>query len=395
MKIALIGIGQAGGKIADRLLKYDINNNANFIQDCIAVNTARQDLQGLEHIPATNRILYGETMTEGGGVGADNKKGKQVMKNEVQKILQEVRNMDSLVDAYVLTAGLGGGTGSGGLPILAKNLKKAEGKNVYGLGVLPTKDEGSLYTLNAAKSLEACVQETDNLMLFDNNAWKGGKATQSEWYERVNSQIAKRFGLLFGAGEVSESSDVGESVVDASEVKNTLACGGLSTLAYAETELDDDVVNPGLIKRLTGGVDVDKADATRRIQNTVRQSIVGRLTAPADVESTERALVIVSGQQKFLTRSGMEEGRKIAEEKTDSMEVRGGDYPRSNSDKVSCVVLLSGLYNIPRVSELQAKAVEADDKIEQVRQERDGKFDDLLQNEKTEQIDSLLSKADE
>jgi Cell division GTPase len=181
MRIAIIGIGQAGGKILDKLLEYDVSTRGNFIKGCLAVNTARQDLKGLEHVPEEKQLLVGEADpdSKGSGVGADNDKGRKIMKREVGDVLGQIDDMPLYeIDAFITVAGLGGGTGSGGMPVVANQIKQTYGERVYGLGILPTKDEGSIYTLNAARSLNACVEHTDNLMLFDNNEWSRGKLSE-------------------------------------------------------------------------------------------------------------------------------------------------------------------------------------------------------------------------
>jgi cell division GTPase FtsZ len=391
MRIGLIGIGQAGGKITDRLLEYDLDENegGHFIQGCVAINTARQDLSGLQMVPEENRLLVGESRVKGNGVGADNTKGRDIMEEEVGEVLQYVNEMPiHNIDAFVVVAALGGGTGSGGLPVLARELNRRFSEPVFGLGVLPAEDEGSIYSINAARSLEACVEETDNLMIFDNELWSKGKSLEDS-YRELNDKLASRFGTLFSAGEVEESTDSAQSVVDASEVINTLDCGGITSIGYAEAQLDEDKVNPGLIKRFMGGSDVDENKATTRMRTLAEKSISGKLTLQANIESTERALILYSGPSKFLTRKGTEEGRSIIERRCDCMEVRGGDYPIDNPSVTSTVVL-SGLYDVPRVKELQRMAVEADKEIKEMREERENNMEKLLQEEAAEEIDSLL-----
>lgn len=391
MRIGLIGIGQAGGKIVDKLLEYDLNETKghNFVQGCVAVNTAEQDLEGLNMVPDDNRILIGESRFKGNGVGADNTKGRDVMESNYNEVLTQMNEMPiHNIDAFVIVAALGGGTGSGGLPVLAKQVSQRYSEPVFGLGVLPSENEGTIYSVNAARSLEACIEETDNLMIFDNDLWSKGKSLE-ESYNYLNEKIAHRFGTLFSAGEVSQEENVAQSVVDASEVINTLDCGGVTAIGYAESDVSEDKVNPGLLKRLTGGVDVDENEATTRMRSLADNAISGRLTLEANTESTERALVLFSGPSKFLTRKGTEEGRSVAERKADCMEVRGGDYPRDVSS-VSSTVVLSGLYDVPRIKSLQEIAVEAGEQISEIRDSRDDNLEKLLDEEDGEEIDNLL-----
>jgi Cell division GTPase len=391
MRIGLIGIGQAGGKIVDKFLEYDFNNNTNFVRDCLAVNTAHQDLSGLTNVPEEKRLLIGESDVKGNGVGANNKKGRDIMRKEVNEVIHLINDMPThQLDAFVIVASLGGGTGSGGMPVLAKELKERYSEPVYGIGILPANKEGQIYTVNAARSLQPCVEQLDNLMIFDNDSWSRGKGSLETWYNDLNNKIADRFGTIFSSGEIKEDEDVAESVIDASEVINTLDCGGISSIGYASDELDDAIVNPGILTRLKGGVEINESESTMRLNSLVEKSITGNLTIPANIDSTERALVILSGPKEFMTRKGMEEGRRLVEEKTNCMEVRGGDYPKKDSNEMVVTVLLSGLHDLPRVRELQRIAVEADGQIKQIREERGDKLDKLLNEENAEELDNLL-----
>jgi len=64
-------------------------------------------------------------------------------------------------------------------------------------------------------------------MVFDNDAWrKTGESVQGGG-EEINEEIVRRFGILFGAGEIQQGQEVAESVVDSSEIINTLSGGGV------------------------------------------------------------------------------------------------------------------------------------------------------------------------
>src|SRR6056297_3066306 len=224
MKLAMIGFGQAGGKIVDKFLEYDKETGSGIVRSAVAVNTAKADLLGLEHIPEENRVLIGQARVKGHGVGADNELGAEIAEEDIDEVQGAIDNVPIHdVDAFLLVAGMGGGTGSGGAPVLAEHLKHIYTEPVFGLGVLPAKDEGGIYTLNAARSFQTFVREVDNLLVFDNDAWrKTGESVQGG-YAEINDEIVRRFGILFGAGEVGAGEEVAESVVDSSEIINTLA----------------------------------------------------------------------------------------------------------------------------------------------------------------------------
>jgi cell division GTPase FtsZ len=260
---------------------------------------------------------------------------------------------------------------------------------VYGLGVLPGGDEGGIYTLNAARSFQTFVREVDNLMVFDNDAWrKTGESVQGG-YDEINDEIVRRFGVLFGAGEIGAGDNVAESVVDSSEIINTLAGGGVSTVGYAAESIEQGS-GGGLLSRFTGddGDDMESANTTNRITSLVRKAALGRLTLPCEIDGAERALLVLSGPPNHLNRKGIERGRKWLEEQTGSMEVRGGDYPLDEPN-VAASILLSGVHNVPRIKELQQVAIEAQDNIDDIRNESEENLADLVEDEEDE-LDPLF-----
>ncbi|GAB6861671.1 tubulin/FtsZ family protein [Haloplanus litoreus] len=395
MKLAMIGFGQAGGKVVDKFIEYDQRTGSEIVRAAVAVNTAKADLMGLEHIPQNQRVLIGQSRVKGHGVGADNELGAEIAEEDIGEIQGAIDGIPvHEVDAFLVVAGLGGGTGSGGSPVLAKHLKRIYTEPVYGLGILPGSDEGGIYTLNAARSFQTLVNEVDNLLVFDNDAWrKTGESVQSG-YDEINDEIVRRFGILFGAGEVREGQEVAESVVDSSEIINTLSGGGVSTVGYASETVERKQNSGGLLSKLTGNDEsiedqLDSANTTNRITSLVRKAALGRLTLPCEIDGTERALLVMAGPSAYLNRKGIERGRKWLEEQTGSMEVRGGDYPVNDSDFVASAILLSGVTNVPRIKELQQVAIEAQDNISEIREESEANLQNLVEDDEDE-LESLF-----
>ncbi|WP_089383665.1 tubulin/FtsZ family protein [Halorubrum vacuolatum] len=389
MKLVLIGIGQAGGKIVDEFIAYDAATGANVVRGAIAVNTAKADLEGIDHLPRDRRILIGQGRVKGHGVGADNELGAEIAEEDIDEIQGALDGVPvHEVDAFLVVAGLGGGTGSGGAPVIARHLKRIHTEPVYGLGILPGNDEGGIYTLNAARSLKTFVDEVDNLLVFDNDAWRQTGESLKGGYDALNAELVKRFGVLFSAGEIRAGGDVAESVVDSSEIINTLAGGGISSLGYAEVDVEEPE-RQGLLSRFRGEeISLDATQTTNRITSLVRKATLGRLTLPCDVSGTERALLVAAGPPEYLNRKGIERGRKWLEEQTGSMEVRGGDFPRRGEGTVAALVLLGGVTNVPRVKELQQVAVEAQRNIGEITEESEDRFADLMDSD--DELESLF-----
>jgi cell division GTPase FtsZ len=369
----MLGYGQAGGRIADAFVELNKKTGQKFVIRALAINTARSDLMGIKNIPMDDRLLVGESLTKGHGIGADNELGARVATDEIYTIQSAIDKRGThQIDAFLIIAGLGGGTGSGGAPVLARRLRTLYEEPVYGLGILPSKDEGSLYSLNAARSLVTLVNEVDNLFLFDNDAWKKGGESVKEAFADINEEIVRRFAILFGAGEANE---VGQMVVDAAEVINTLKGGGVSTIGYASEEIRSE----GLFKKLLGKKKgLESLDTVTRITSLVRRAVAGRLTIPCDVSTAEKALIIAAGPPKELSRKGIEKSKVRIEDMIRGKEVRGGDYPLVRGQHVSTIVLFSGVSDVPRIKELQAIGAEAQEQIKEVSSEKEREFKELM-----------------
>ncbi len=388
MRMFFIGFGQAGGKIVDMFLEQDKKIGRNSFRG-IAVNTARTDLMGLKQIDMKDRILIGQTVVKGHGVGTDNAAGARITMDEIDSIVSGIdRRGTHDVDAFMIVAGLGGGTGSGGAPVLTRALKKIYREPVYVLGILPAPEEGRLYSYNAARSLTTLTKEADNTFIFDNSAWKNEGESIKSAFSRINDEIVRRFGVLFRAGEVG-SAGVGEMVVDSSEIINTLRGGGITSVGYAITEVASRKSKPSvgtLINGIKGTIRKREAteevllgeDRTAKIISLVRRAMLGRLTLPCDYSTAERALVLVAGPPDELDRKGIEKAKSWVEENIAGVEVRGGDYP-VNSNYVAAVVVLATVANAPRITELMEIARTTKEDVAKSQERKPITFDEEIE----------------
>jgi len=349
MKVALIGVGQAGGKIAQAMAEHDHRMDFGAIQGGLAVNTAKGDLEPLD----LDTVLVGQDRVKGHGVGGDNELGAEVMQNDVGEVMDALDGrITARAEAIVVAAGLGGGTGSGGAPVLVRELSRVYDLPVYGLGVLPGENEGGMYQANAGRSLKTLVREADSLLLIDNDAWHESGESVKEAYAAINEAIARRIGLLIAAGEIDAGAEVAESVVDSSEIINTLRNGGIAAVGYATATLGE-----------------DGAENVNAVTSVVRRALLTNTSVP-DASTAETGLVVVAGPVDRIPRKGVERARKWVEEETGSLEVRGGDFP-VDSDKVAAIVLLGGIERSDRLNRFLERAEEAQRQQTQPAQEPD------------------------
>ncbi|MCK8517875.1 tubulin/FtsZ family protein [Methanoculleus sp. 7T] len=384
MRVFFIGFGQAGGKIVDMFIEQDKRLQSQNFRG-IVVNTARTDLMGLKNIELKDRLLIGQTVVKGHGVGTDNVTGARVTADEIDSIINAIDSRGTHdVDAFVIVAGLGGGTGSGGSPVLARHLKRIYREPVYAIGILPAPEEGRLYSYNAARSLSTLVNEADNTFIFDNSAWKNEGESVKDAYTRLNDEIVRRFGVLFRAGEVGKAG-VGEMVVDSSEVINTLRGGGISSVGYAISEKvsprtkQSQGIFSGLLRKKEKTEEVlTGEDKSAKIIALVRRAMLGRLTLPCDYSTAERALVLLAGPPDEMDRKGVEKSKSWVEENIAGVEVRGGDYP-VQSDYVAAVVVLATIGNAPRITELLEIAKSTKEDVLKSKEKRSNMFDDGIE----------------
>jgi len=389
MRVFFIGFGQAGGKIVDMFIEQDKKLGTNSFRG-IAVNTARTDLMGLKNIEMKDRILIGQTMVKGHGVGTDNVTGARVTADEIDSIISAIDTRGTHdVDAFVIVAGLGGGTGSGGSPVLARHLKRIYREPVYAIGIIPAPEEGRLYSYNAARSLTTLVNEADNTFIFDNSAWKNEGESVKTAFQRLNNEVVRRFGVLFRAGEVSGRMGVGEMVVDSSEIINTLRGGGITSVGYAVSEVlskrskQQKGIFGGLKDKFGPKKEANEQvlmgeDRSAKIVSLVRRAMLGRLTLPCDYSTAERALVLLAGPPDEMDRKGVEKAKSWVEENIAGVEVRGGDYP-VNSEYVAAVVMLATVGNAPRIKELLDIAKETKEDVIKSKEKKSSMFEEGIE----------------
>ena len=384
MKLATIGVGNAGTKILDRMLEFEDETGRNLCRHALAINTARTDLAKPDYIPEDRRVLIGDTHQEakGHGVGGDVDVGADVAKTDIEEIRRAFDDVEIHdVDALFVSAGLGGGTGSGAGPVVIDELQKMYDEPVYGLGVLPGEYEGGRPALNAARSLQSFVTKVDNFIAFDNDAWRARDQTIEEGYDEMNQELATRIVTLLAAGEQDET-DVAENAMDSSDIMRTLDTGGVSSIGYAASALNG---QEGLLNKFRNGDEIDdESSDAAKIKGLVRRAVNSRLTIPCEVSSADRALIVLSGPPETFARKGIESARQWLEQEADTVEVLAGDDPRQNATHLAAVVLLSNVTKTPRIDEIQDQAVDAQNKIQAQEAVRDEEISDLITDDDDE-----------
>ena len=154
--IKVIGVGGAGNNAVNRMLDLGIKN-----VDFIAVNTDRQALQKSK---ANTKIQIGEKITRGLGAGANPDVGAQSAEESKQEITEVLRGADMVF----VTAGMGGGTGTGAAPTVA-GLAKEMGILTIGVVTKPFTFEGKKRLAQAERGIESLKGKVDTLIVIPND----------------------------------------------------------------------------------------------------------------------------------------------------------------------------------------------------------------------------------
>ncbi|CAM1334034.1 cell division protein FtsZ [Tenacibaculum aestuariivivum] len=155
--IKVIGVGGGGSNAVDHMFSRQIHG-----VDFVICNT---DAQALENSPIPNKIQLGAHLTSGLGAGANPDVGAQAAAESIQEIQQMLSTHTKMV---FITAGMGGGTGTGAAPIIAKIAKDMDILTV-GIVTMPFQFEGKRRSKQAQDGIDELRRNVDSLIVINNN----------------------------------------------------------------------------------------------------------------------------------------------------------------------------------------------------------------------------------
>ena len=154
-KIRVVGVGGGGGNAIDDMISRGLDH-----VEFIAINT---DMQSLDRSEAHHKIQAGKNLTRGLGAGADPSVGYRAVEEDKEEITGVLQGSDMVF----VTAGMGGGTGTGGAPVVA-NMAKGTGALVVGIVTKPFHFEGGRRMAQAEEGIEELRKHVDTLIVIPN-----------------------------------------------------------------------------------------------------------------------------------------------------------------------------------------------------------------------------------
>ena len=155
-EIKVIGIGGGGSNAVNHMFKQGIKD-----VDFIVCNT---DAQALVSSPIPVRIQLGESLTEGRGAGNKPEIGRQAAIENLQDVIEAMEGNTKMV---FITAGMGGGTGTGAAPVIAKATKEL-GILTVGIVTIPFRFEGQQRINQAIEGINQLEEHVDSLLVINN-----------------------------------------------------------------------------------------------------------------------------------------------------------------------------------------------------------------------------------
>ncbi|OQX95279.1 cell division protein FtsZ [candidate division KSB1 bacterium 4572_119] len=154
-KMKVVGVGGAGGNAVNRMIESGLSG-----VDFVGINT---DLQALNICNASTRIQIGKVLTKGLGAGADPDVGRRAVEEDQEAVYNALKD----VDMVFVTAGMGGGTGTGAAPMVARMAKDQKALTV-GIATKPFSFEGQKRMKRAEEGLLEFKKSVDTLIVIPN-----------------------------------------------------------------------------------------------------------------------------------------------------------------------------------------------------------------------------------
>lgn len=218
--IKVVGVGGGGGNAVNHMFSQNIEG-VNFI----ICNT---DAQALSNSKIPNRVQLGPLLTSGLGAGANPEIGKQA----TEESLEEIRRILEVNTKMVfITAGMGGGTGTGGAPIIAKICRDI-GVLTVGIVTMPFAYEGKKRHVQAEEGIRQLKQYVDTLLVISNDKLRHqfGNLKMREAFEKADNVLATAAKCI-----TDVINSTGQINVDFADVCTVMRNGGVAILGSAST----------------------------------------------------------------------------------------------------------------------------------------------------------------
>jgi len=339
--IKVVGVGGCG----NNAIEYMITNKVSGV-DFICVNTDAQDLKN-NPVSDNRKCNIGHSITRGLGAGADPDIGRQAAIEDRDKLKESIENCDMLF----ITAGMGGGTGTGASPVIAE-LAKELGILTVAVVTKPWEYEKKKRMFNAERGIEELRSKVDSLIIIPNDKLcTDDDMPLSEAKNQSNAVLERAVG---GIAELITKP--GEINLDFADVKSVMSNAGSTMMGSGIGE----------------GID--------RAEDAIQQAIASPLLEDVDVKDAKGLLInitsngsLTNGEFKAI---GDHIGSLVDEEDADV--IVGTTIDELLEDKIKVTVVATGMRN----SEVQEKEPQkVDIVLDNISNKLQSSLDDVSDND--------------
>lgn len=313
-KMKVVGVGGAGGNAVNRMIEATLNG-----VDFISVNT---DLQALENCKANSRLQIGRALTKGLGAGANPEIGRKAVEEDRETVFEALEDADMIF----VTAGMGGGTGTGAAPIIAE-IAKDLGALTVGIVTKPFTFEGPKRMRRALEGIAELKERVDTLIVIPNQ--KLLEVVPKDTPLNAAFQIADDVLLQATKG-----------------ISDLIAIPGLINLDFADvktvmSEMGDALMGSGV------------ASGEHRAVEAAQEAISSPLLEEVSIEGALGVIVNVSGSDS-MTLHEVNDATTVISEATgkDANIIFGAVLDNDLQDELRVTVIATGFNRNGRLSSL-------------------------------------------
>lgn len=306
-KMKVAGVGGAGGNAVNRMIDAGLSG-----VDFISVNT---DLQDLENCKATHRLQIGSRITKGLGAGANSELGRKAIEEDRDLVAESLLGADMIF----VTAGMGGGTGTGACPVVAE-IAKEQGALTIGVVTKPFEFEGKKRMNRALTGIAELKDKVDTLIIIPNQKLLALATPDTKFTDSFKM-----------ADEVLLQATKG--------ISDLISVPGLINLDFADVKTVMSEMGDALM-----GVGYGSGES--RAKEAATQAISSPLLDNVSINGAKAVLINITGNSNMSLIDVNEAATLIAEAAgTDANIIFGAVIDESLQDEIRVTVIATGFGN--------------------------------------------------
>ena len=318
----VVGVGGGGNNAVSYMYPMGLKD-----VDFVVCNT---DVKSMERSPVPIKLQIGPGVTGGLGTGMDHILGRKAAEESVEEI-EKLLDGDS--EMVFVTCGMGGGTGTGASPVIAK-LAKGKGKLTVGVVTIPFRDEGNESLYRAVEGIKEMAKHVDSLLVIDNQKLYDlyGMMSTRKGFAKANEVLAT---AVKSISEVITTT--GEINVDFNDVKKVMQNSGVAIMGIGEAEGEN--------------------RAVQAVENALNSPLLNDL----NLQNVKNALINITGSsddEHGITLSELSQIMEYTKQYTGATInfKRGIVYDEEMGDRISVTIIATGfeMWQLPVIDENEA-----------------------------------------